>query len=198
MTTSVVWPFWKNYSGVTVCMCRFLFPFMHTTTRAGHWFSIFIDKAVQNKWWKELCIICIWDLPVINSSICVVLTFRKERLSSYLLNHSCLARKFEISGINTHNMGFDAGYILNIDWCLLGFLVGWSRKGRPHLVRSQSLSGPILGVWSLCLKWSEASLEFTTAKPSVKLRSSPRWLVIINFIQACYAWKTWYWCNTLN
>jgi len=95
-------------------------------------------------------------------------------------------------------MGFDAGYILNIDWCLLGFLVGWSRKGRPHLVRSQSLSGPILGVWSLCLKWSEASLEFTTAKPSVKLRSSPRWLVIINFIQACYAWKTWYWCNTLN
>jgi len=51
--------------------------------------------------------------------------------------------------------------------------------------------------WSLCLKWLEASSEFTTAKPSMRLRSSPRWLPIILLSSQFHTWKTWYWCDTL-
>lgn len=57
-------------------------------------------------------------------------------------------------------------------------MVLWIRKGRLHLVRSQNQSVPTSEIWSLFLKWLEALLGFTMVRPSIKLKSSLKWLGI--------------------
>ena len=50
------------------------------------------------------------------------------------------------------------------------------RKRMLPPVRSLSLWRPTSATWSLCLRWLGASSASTTARPSIRLRSSRRWL----------------------
>ena len=68
------------------------------------------------------------------------------------------------------------------DWgnaVLILITVYCDRKGKHHLVRSQSQWGLTSVTWSLCLRWSVASLVSTMERPSIKLKLSLKWLVTI-------------------
>lgn len=54
-----------------------------------------------------------------------------------------------------------------------------NRNGRHHPVRNQSQLEPIFVTWSLYPKWLAALLEFIMGRPSIKLKLSLKWLVII-------------------
>ena len=70
-------------------------------------------------------------------------------------------------------------YLYLIHTFFTGYLTALNRKRMLQLVRSQSQWRPISATWSLSLRWLEALLVSTMARPSTRLRSSLRWLATI-------------------